>query len=1245
MVALTLLQWNARSLIANGLDFKQYINSSNERPSVICVQETWLNPRLDFRIQGYEVVRRDRVTGSGGGVAMFIKQDLSYKIVEVNAEFESVMVDVWVGSCFVRIVNFYNPCDKLSLDILEKVSGQGYHRFIWCGDFNAHSTLWGCKESDHNGRVVEEMLECTGLVCLNTGEGTRFDVARGQFSALDLTLTSGDLAGIADWMVRQDVLVGSDHSPIWCRISLDLVHDIEKVKRWNFRKANWGMFLDLCEAGVNEISFEDDVETFNNKIQNLLCKSAVKAIGKTNSGKGKKVVPWWTSECSASVKSRRKAFRALKSLHTFQLLIEFQKARAVARNVIRKAKRKYWRDFCSSLGRQTSVADVWSMIKKMGGKRVDCSIPVLKHGAEIAVSDREKAEILAKTFIAIHSNNNLTEDARLYREQQNRLNQCIITRCEDGGHPLDVEFSLLELKQALESARQTAPGKDEVCYIMLRNVSDTVLQCVLALFNKVWKEGSLPNSWKHGVVVPIVKPGKDKSHASSYRPIALTSNLCKLMEKMIVRRLLYELERRGLLSPYQSGFRKGRSTIDAVLYLESDIRKAQVSKEFVMAVFFDIEKAYDMIWKEGLLVKLYNMGIGGRLFNWIRDFLFGRTIQVRVGASYSAIYSVDNGTPQGSVCSPVLFNIMINDIFSMVDSGIGKSLYADDGALWKRGRNVGQVQKKMQLAINAVENWAFKWGFKFSVNKTQAICFTKMRNVPNVQLQMYGQTLTQVSEVKYLGVWMDGKLTFQSHINRLVSRCKHSINVMRCLAGLDWGASRKALMQIYFSLIRAAIDYGSVVYGSASKTVLQKVDKVQLQALRVCCGAFRSSSNPAILVETGEPPLDIRRQQLAMSYWVGIKGHDIDHPANIVLRDCWEHGDSRGKSFGWIAGELAQQMNLESLSLCKTVIAAPISPWLFPMPEVDLKLQNEFKKHGKQVMKDQVTLSYLDLYYKYDLKIYTDASVDPDSGRAGVSVYVPAFKTELIRRVSDYVAVYTAELVAIMMALLWVEDVRPLRTVICSDSQTVLKSLTNGQKSSRIDIIYDVLMILLRLQHLGLSVGFLWVPAHVGVEGNECADMLAKRALTLDFINVSVPLSRQEAKLLIKKYVTRTWQGMWDGEQKGRHLYKFQRLVGQRIIRGKNRQEELVLTRVRIGHCGLNQSLFRIGKHPDGNCLYCSQPETIEHVLIQCVAYDIQREEVFGGVRAVGNLSIHSMIHDTYKLIKFLKLSGLFNRI
>ena len=142
-MVLSILQWNARSLCSNGQEFKKYIEELSEKPNVICVQETWLRPHLDFIIRGYVAVRRDRGNGSGGGVATFIKHGLGFRTLNISKDAEAILIEAWIGNTSVRIVNFYNPCEKLSREMLGKIIGKETHKTVWCGDFNAYSTLWG----------------------------------------------------------------------------------------------------------------------------------------------------------------------------------------------------------------------------------------------------------------------------------------------------------------------------------------------------------------------------------------------------------------------------------------------------------------------------------------------------------------------------------------------------------------------------------------------------------------------------------------------------------------------------------------------------------------------------------------------------------------------------------------------------------------------------------------------------------------------------------------------------------------------------------------------------------------------------------------------------------------------------------------------------------------------------------------------------------------------------------------------
>jgi len=149
---------------------------------------------------------------------------------------------------------------------------------------------------------------------------------------------------------------------------------------------------------------------------------------------------------------------------------------------------------------------------------------------------------------------------------------------------------------------------------------------------------------------------------ASYRPITLTSTLCKLLETLVTNRLTYFVEKHKILNNIECGFHKGRSTIDHIIRLQDAINKYNHYKGFTVRVFIDFQSAFDMVWQTGLLVKLRNLGITGNIFSFIKNFLAHRTIQVKVGNAFSQTYVIENGTAQGSIISPLLFLIMINDL-------------------------------------------------------------------------------------------------------------------------------------------------------------------------------------------------------------------------------------------------------------------------------------------------------------------------------------------------------------------------------------------------------------------------------------------------------------------------------------------------------------------------------------------------------------------------------------------------------
>ncbi|XP_060782170.1 uncharacterized protein LOC132889552 isoform X2 [Neoarius graeffei] len=578
-----------------------------------------------------------------------------------------------------------------------------------------------------------------------------------------------------------------------------------------------------------------------------------------------------------------------------------------------------------------------------------------------------------------------------------------------------------------------------------------------------------------------------------------------------------------------------------------------------------------MLWREGLLVKLLKYGVNGRLFSWIKNFLEDRTIQVRVGDVMSATVLVENGTPQGSVISPVLFNVMINDIFLDLNQGTGRSLFADDGALWVKGRNVPFILRRLQGELNVVEKWAGKWGFKISVSKSKYVFFSRTRKKWDMSLTLYDSPIERVESFKYLGVWFDSKLNWNIHISKVIAKTVKVINVMRCLTGYSWGAEKGTLLTIYQAMIRSIFDYGCQVYGAASNSALKRLDVIQSKALRVCCGAFASTSTSALLVETGEKPLRLRRIQLTLHYWNRLRERTSLCPASPILTDCYEFtsGQVKGQPFLKQCMPWAKDFNLFDMVPVKSTFWGPIPAWLLPPVQVDLRLHED--KHNEDVEFSSDSASeYIQNKWGSALQIYTDGSKDPESGRVSCAFCIPQLSVKYGYRLSDNMAVFTAESMGILKALQWVVEAQAKNVVLCSDSFSLLQCLKTYYSNARPDLISDILLLMNSLHLSGCDVSLLWVPAHIGISGNEVADKLAREYLSINDITLAVGPGRTELRSQLMGNIFQTWQAEWDKDLKGRHLYSIQPSVNTLCTLSGGRSQQVVLTRLRLGHYALN---------------------------------------------------------------------------
>jgi len=297
------------------------------------------------------------------------------------------------------------------------------------------------------------------------------------------------------------------------------------------------------------------------------------------------------------------------------------------------------------------------------------------------------------------------------------------------------------VKEAVKRLKNTAAGPDCIHPLMIKHLLHHHLVHLTTFFNFIWKQHDFPSQWGVAHIIPLYKAGKDRTAPASYRPISLTNVLCKLFEKIIVKRLHHTLALNGGLDRFQSGFKPKKSTTDSLLHLSQEIQTGFAHKQYTVSVFFDIEKAFDHISSASVFRALSAMGIGGNVFLFIWNFLRDHTFFIRIGQALSQETRQLTGTPQGSVLSPLLFILAINDIQNIIEYPIRYLLFADDLVLFSRGGSLPILQTTMQRTIDKLATWGKNHGLSFAATKTKVVNFTKRRHPQPIILSLNGVLL------------------------------------------------------------------------------------------------------------------------------------------------------------------------------------------------------------------------------------------------------------------------------------------------------------------------------------------------------------------------------------------------------------------------------------------------------------------------------------------------------------------------
>jgi len=1208
-----IIQWNINGFNNNLAELQLLLGM--EHPDVICLQETHIKNNNVPNLKKMKWITKNSTIShkARGGVAIGFAEHISYKPLVLVTDLEAVAARI-TGKIIFTICSLYLPPNAAVMGYdLDMIFAQLPPPILLVGDLNAHSSLWGSNHSNRLGKLVENCLLQHNVTLLNNGSHTHISTAYGTTSAIDLSICSPQISTKLHWSVCSDSY-NSDHYPIKIQTTPPLQKPVNSLK-WCLKKANWEKFTEnvVLTNNILDLDIDETVKLFTQAI----ITAAELSIPRTKPSK-KMPVPWFTPDVKEAVKKRRTALKKFRKNMTTENLTEYKKTKKEATQIILVTKKECWKKFASQVNRDTPTSTVWKVIKRMSGNYIPNRIDCLHVNDTLITAENEIANQLAKYFASISSNASYTIEFREIKKQT----EAIPIPIETNDEAYNKELTYREMEHCLRVTKNSSPGKDSISYSMIRNLPGYAKQLLLKIFNKIWMEENFPAMWRQSLIIPFVKPGKERTSPESYRPIALTSCVCKLLEKMVSQRLSWVLESKHIIIKQQCGFRRNRSTSDNLMKIEDDIQKAFQNRQHLICVFFDISKAYDTAWKRNIVNKLLNWGINGRITKFINNFLTDRSIQVRNNEHVSEYYAQVNGIPQGSVLSCLLFLIAMNDVLQNQGPQIKACVYADDIAIYSTSRNLEALGVTLQDSIQKLEDWSRTVGFSFAPNKTKAMHFTNLRKYKERPvLKIMSQEIEYVDNTTFLGLQLDTKLTWLHHIKNLRIKCLKKLNILKFLSGVTWGGDRQTLLHLHKSLIISKIDYGAEIYGGACQTYLKMLDSVHALGIRIATGAFRTSPVISVLVEAGQKPLEYRRMKILTNKILKVKSIE-EHPNRHKFK---HHNNIR-----ILLRKMSMQRRLNLiLNLTDTTF-----PKLFETPNIQKTPPWEtpnYKVYDNLIKSDtNPNTTYATIKNKFPDSeyIYTDGSLTNN----GVGCAFVTDRETFMYGLPKGTSIYSAEAYALKMSVEYAisasKTAESTKFLILTDSKSSLQNLkSQGSHNPHLGNIGNILY----KQH-HTTVAFLWIPSHKGIPGNEKADQAAKQACLLP--PCTTRLIRQDASNYLNKAIDNIWSRHWNKVMDNK-LKEIKYDTGTWSSSNRNsRKEEVTICRLRIGHTRATHGHL-IDRTDPPQCPGCGGPVTVKHHLTECPAT--------AHLRDGWPTNIHEILGDNNKTldtcINFIKIT------
>lgn len=798
-----------------------------------------------------------------------------------------------VTACYISPNCSNEEYDEL-IDELDEATNDNEISHIIGGDFNCKAHLWGSKDTDYRGELLIRWAASKGMNLLNKGKEPTCVRSQGV-SVVDLTWASDRLySKVQDWHVMDECTL-SDHMYISFKLNKSTSkNNIVKKKyiKWAIKKLDEDMYNEvmewLCTGEVNL-----NKENAANWLSDIITDACEAAMPRAKPHHRNSVY-WWSENiaqvrrnCNKERRKWQKSKRKRKSIEDIILLEDrYRETKKELTHMIKKAKIKAWEELIRDLNQ-----DPWGLPYRLVLNKLRRSEPVL---TEI-LDGRVLQDTISNLFPYDPDWKEGTGGAQgIWNENDS----------------IDKE----EICNILRKAKiNKAPGMDGIKAILLKKIPAIMLKKMTDVFNIYLEAGVFPDIWKKAILVLIPKGTLD-IRAPKVRPICLLSEIGKVFEKVIVRRINTWMDSHpeARLSPRQYGFRRKTSTCDALSQVRDFITEATNEGEITIGISLDIKNAFNSIRWKRIREALIRKGFPYYICKIIDSYLDNRYIEYPINDGNTETRQMTAGVPQGSVLGPVLWNITYDWVLETpLERNCTVIGYADDTIILTRSETTEEALCIAKLQLSKILKRIKKLGLSLSEKKTAIVAFYKKRQDQRIQKVRIGQEEIPITgSMKYLGIFLDHRWKFDVHIEYLEKKAQKIINALsRIMPNLRGPCEAKR--RLYAHTIASVINYGAAIWSGAltDRKLNAKLRKIQrITAIRVIA-AYKTTSADAALLLARIPPAALHAEYFRRVYsriqdlksqedWTIRDEEDIKNEERILLYRQWQLYAQREETAG-----------------------------------------------------------------------------------------------------------------------------------------------------------------------------------------------------------------------------------------------------------------------------------------------------------------------------------------------------------